>query len=61
MNRLGGRCIDCGSAVVLKTVDEVKPVFRMEILNYECGAVLKTTFSSNGNVARACHYGCEST
>ncbi len=58
MNKLGSRCIDCGSVAVEKTVDEVKPVFRMEIVNFACGAVLKTTFTANGNIGKAFHSGC---
>jgi hypothetical protein len=58
MNRLGNRCVDCGSEAIANIVDEVKPVFRMEIVNFACGAVLKTTFSANGNIAKAFHSGC---
>ena len=58
MNRLGKRCIDCGSEVVGSVVDEIKPVFRMEIVNFACGAVMKSTYSANGNISRASHSGC---
>ncbi len=58
MNRLGSRCIECGSMATVKTIDEVKPIFRMEIVNFACGAVLKTTFTANGNIGRAIHSGC---
>ena len=58
MRRFGKHCIDCGSEAVETTIDEVKPMFRMEIVNYACGAVMKTTFSANGNTARAVHSGC---
>lgn len=58
MSEFGKRCIDCGSEAVNSIVEEVKPVFRMEIINYACGATLKTTFSANGNVTRASHSGC---
>ncbi|HTG80353.1 MAG TPA: hypothetical protein VL949_00290 [Geobacteraceae bacterium] len=58
MRQFGKQCIDCGSEAVRTTVDEVKPAFRMEIVNYACGAILKTTFSANGNTARAVHSGC---
>jgi hypothetical protein len=58
MNKLGRQCIDCGSEAIMKTVDEVKPMFRMEIVNFACGAVLKTTFTANGNIGRAVHSGC---
>lgn len=58
MREFGKSCIDCGSEAVNSIVEEVKPVFRMEIVNYACGATLKTTFTSNGNVTRAAHSGC---
>ena len=58
MKIFGKHCIDCGCEAVVTTVDEVKPLFRMEIVNFACGAVLKTTFSANGNTARAVHSGC---
>ena len=58
MKQFGTYCIDCGSEAVTTIIDEVKPVFRMEIVNFACGAELKTTFSANGNTARAMHSGC---
>jgi len=58
MKRLGKSCIDCGSVAVGSIVDEVKPVFRMEIVNFACGAVFKSTYTANGNIGRATHNGC---
>ena len=58
MKKLGTCCIDCGSAVVESFVDEVKPRYRMEIVNFACGAVLKSDFTSNGNIGRTSHSGC---
>jgi hypothetical protein len=51
-------CIDCGSEAVDMVVDEVKPVYRMEIIHFACGAVFKNTFSANGNVGKVLHSGC---
>jgi hypothetical protein len=51
-------CIDCGSRVVNRMIDEVRPVFRMEVVDFDCGAVFKSTFSRNGNIARVSHSGC---
>ena len=42
MRRLGKSCIDCGCSAVGSIVDEVKPVFRMGIVNFACGAVFKS-------------------
>jgi len=35
-------CIDCGSEAVKSIVDEVRPVYKMEIINFACGAVSRT-------------------
>ena len=56
--KLGYNCIECGSAAISSIVDEEKPIFKMEITNFACGAVLKSTFTANGNIARASHSGC---
>ena len=52
------QCIDCGSQAIETMIDEVKPVFRMEITNFACGATLKNIFSANGNIGRVHHSGC---
>ena len=51
-------CIDCGSEAVNTIVDEVKPVYKMEIINFACGAELKNIFTTNGNVGKVFHSGC---
>jgi hypothetical protein len=51
-------CIDCGSRAVNRVVDEVRPVFRMEVTDFACGAVFKSIFSRNGNIGRVSHSGC---
>ncbi len=58
VKRLRCNCIDCGSEATHSIIDEIKPLFRMEIINFSCGAELKTTFSANGNIGRASHSGC---
>jgi hypothetical protein len=58
MKQFGKYCIDCSSEAITRTIDEVKPVFKMEIVKFACGAVLKSTFTANGNIARASHSGC---
>jgi hypothetical protein len=58
MKKFGKQCLDCGSEAIETTIDEVKPMFRIEIVNFACGAVLKSTFAANGNVAKAVHSGC---
>jgi hypothetical protein len=30
----------------------------MEIINFACGAVLKSTFTTNGMIGKAVHSGC---
>jgi hypothetical protein len=51
-------CIDCGSEAVNTIVDEVKPVYKMEIINFACGAELKNIFTAFGNVSKVSHSGC---
>lgn len=34
MKKLGTNCIDCGSKAIRTLVDEVKPVFRIEIVDF---------------------------
>jgi len=51
-------CLECGSKAVSRSVDEVLPQFRMEVVNYACGAELKSIYSSNGNTGRLCLSGC---
>lgn len=58
MKKFGTHCLDCGSAAVRTTIDEVKQTFRIEIVDFACGAVLKSTFTANGNIAKAQHSGC---
>jgi len=58
MKKFRQNCLDCGSEAIRTTIDEVKPMFRMEIVNFACGAVLKNTFTANGNIAKASHSGC---
>jgi len=60
MKKFRRNCLDCGSDAIMTTIDEVKPMFRMEIVNFACGAVLKSTFTANGNIAKASHSGCTS-
>lgn len=58
MRNIRKQCIDCGSEAIEMSVDEVKPVYRMEIIDFACGAVLKNCFAANGNVGRTSHSGC---
>jgi hypothetical protein len=58
MKQFGKYCIDCSSDAITRTIDEVKPLFRMEIVQFACGALLKSTFTANGNIGRASHSGC---
>lgn len=58
MKKFGTYCLDCGCEAVKTTIDEVKPMFRMEIVNFACGAILKSTFTANGTIGKAVHSGC---
>ena len=58
MKKFGKQCLDCGSEVIQTIIDEVKPLYRLETINFACGAVLKNTYTANGNIAKASHRGC---
>lgn len=58
MKSLEKKCIDCGSKAVNVSVDEVKRVHKLMVVTYECGAVMKSSFSANGNVGKLSHSGC---
>lgn len=58
LKKLGKHCIECGSVAISNIIDEEKPIFKMEIISFACGAVLKSTFTANGNIAKAVHSGC---
>ena len=58
MKNLKEFCLECGSRQKTKTIDNVLPKFKMEIINYACGAELKSIYSSNGNTGRLCLSGC---
>ena len=58
MKKFGKQCLDCGSEVIRTIVDEVKPLYKLETINFACGAVLKNTYTANGNIGKASHRGC---
>jgi hypothetical protein len=58
MKKLRKQCIDCGSDAVETLIDEIKPNFRMEVVQYACGAVMKSSFSTRSNLGKAVHSGC---
>lgn len=51
-------CVDCGSEMVGRGVDAVRPLFWMVRARFACGALLESSFSANGNVGRVRHSGC---
>ncbi len=57
MKDLRKNCIDCGSDAVQTLIDEM-PNFRMELVQYACGAELKSSFSTRSNKGNAVHSGC---
>ncbi|NVN90112.1 MAG: hypothetical protein HXX11_05855 [Desulfuromonadales bacterium] len=58
MKKMHSNCLDCGSEAVRTIVDEVKPMYKMTLVDFSCGAVLKTIFTANGNIGRVLHSGC---
>ncbi len=57
MKYLRKNCIDCGSEVVQTIIDEM-PNFRMEIVQYACGAELRSSFSTKSQQGKTEHSGC---
>ncbi len=58
MKYLRKQCIDCGSDAVQTLVDEIKPSFRMEVVQYACGAEFRSSFSTVSRMGKAEHSGC---
>jgi hypothetical protein len=58
MKKLTKYCLNCGSEAVSTVTDSVPPVFRLEIVHYACGAVLKSMTGAHGRVGRLSHEGC---
>jgi hypothetical protein len=61
MKKLWETCLECGSRELSRTVDDVMPKFKMEVISYACGAELKSIYSSNGNIGRVCLSDCSTT
>ncbi len=58
MKYLRRQCMDCGSDAIQTLIDEIKPDFRMELVQFECGAEMKTSFSTRRNTGKVSHSGC---
>ncbi len=57
MKNLRKHCIDCGSAAV-ETIIDTMPNFRMEIVQYACGAEMRSSFSTSSSMGKTEHSGC---
>lgn len=51
-------CLNCGSEAISTVIDAVPPMFRMEVVQYACGAVLKSVTGARGRIGRLSHEGC---
>lgn len=58
MKRFSKNCLNCGSEAINTLSDVVPPVFRMEVVQYACGAVLKNMTGAHGRIGRLSHEGC---
>ncbi len=58
MKKMARYCLICGSEAISTDTDNVPPVFRMDVITYECGAVLKSTTGARGRIGRLSHEGC---
>lgn len=52
------KCIDCGSEAIQTVIDEIKPIFRMELVYFSCGAILKSSYGARGQIGKVSHEGC---
>jgi hypothetical protein len=58
VNKISKKCLNCGSEAISTLRDVVPPVFKMEIVQYACGAVLKNITGAHGRIGRLSHEGC---
>ena len=58
MKNMVRQCLSCGSGAVSTESDAIPPVFRMDIVHYACGVVLKSTTGNRGRIGRLSHEGC---
>ncbi|HEY4743846.1 MAG TPA: hypothetical protein VIH45_04250 [Desulfuromonadaceae bacterium] len=58
MKKMSKQCLHCGSEAIGTLRDVVPPVFRMEVVQYACGAVLKSITGARGRIGRLSHEGC---
>ena len=61
VKKLGHTCIECGSGIVEKIEERGSRQFSFERINYACGATLETFQTTNDNLARAIHSGCNAS
>lgn len=58
VKRMAMNCLTCGSEAISSLTDAVPPVFRMEVVHFACGAVLKSTTGARGHIGRLSLEGC---
>ena len=58
MKKLSENCLHCGSKAIRTETDVVPPMFRMDVVHYACGAVLKSITGARGRIGRLSHEGC---
>ncbi len=57
MKNMRKQCIDCGSDAIETIIDQM-PNFKMEIVQYACGAEMRSSFSTRSNMGKTEHSGC---
>jgi hypothetical protein len=58
VKNMSKHCLNCGSKAVSTLSDVVPPVFRMDVVQFACGAVLKSVTGAHGRIGRLSHEGC---
>jgi hypothetical protein len=58
VKKMSEYCLNCGSETISTVTDVVNPVFRMEVVRYACGTVLKSMTGAQGLICKVVHEAC---
>jgi uncharacterized protein YfcZ (UPF0381/DUF406 family) len=61
MKNSAHQCVTCGSPAVKKIIDNIKTIFRMEQVYFECGAIETSSYVDRWNAYKVFHEGCPAT
>lgn len=55
MKNMVHRCVKCGSPAAKKITDNIKTIFRMEQVYFDCGAVETSSYVDRWNACKVMH------